>query len=348
MKNGLNVVTILRRSMLGVTARALGGASHLLFGFLAFIAVQVFPDTAIDEFLERWSAFWGIFRKEKTFAEFDIDLTGTTGTTIPINTVYQRDDGFEYTTDAEETLAAGIGSVKLVASTAGEDGNLDVGQTISIQSPIAGLDSIGTVATIIIDAEDDEENEPLRARLVDRIQQPPSGGAANDYIQWALSIAGVTRAWVLPQNLGPGTVGVAIVEDGEVPITATPAKITETQDYIDSVRPVTADVTVTTPVLAPMDLTIQLQPNTASVQAAVETELEDLIFRDSALEGAFKTPTETHTGEILLSRIDEAISIAFGEEDHLITVINAGAPADVVPGTNELITLGTITWQALP
>lgn len=347
IKGPLGIVTVLRRSFIGVISRALAGLAHLLFGFLKFIEKNAFPDTAETEFLDRWAGIWGVSRKVATFAQFTLDVTGISGTVIPAATVYQRDDGVEYTVDDEVTLAAGVGTLALTAVVAGSNGNLIVADNLSIQSPIAGLNSEGTVAAITTDAEDTEDDDSLRARLIDRIQNPPSGGAANDYLQWALSVPGVTRAWVLPQNLGPGTVGVSFVEDGEDPITPSGAKITEVEDYIEPLRPVTANVNVFAPNLLPIDMTIELKPNTAAVQAAVETELEDMILRNAALNGAYGGPGVVLDGKILLSRMNEAISIALGEEDHNLTLVNGLAPADVEPATGELCVLGVITWLPL-
>lgn len=347
IKSGLGLTNLLRRSFLKILARAYAGAVHLLHGFLEYISRQVFPDTAEVQYLERWGAIFGVLRNPATFAEFEITITGTNGTVIPINSVYQDASGNQFNTSSEVTITGGQAIVKLVAQVAGASSNPLLGDFVSLLSPIAGVNSDAEVTLIVIDASDVETDESYRARLLDYIRQPPSGGAANDYIQWALSITGVTRAWVLPLNLGPGTVGVAVVQDDEDPISASPAKIQEVLDYINEVRPVTAQVSVFTPNLAPMDLTIELKPNTASVQAAVEAEIRDLILRDSAVEGSYKTPSENNTGKILLSRINEAISIAQGEEDHNITLINGGAPADVTPSANELVVLGTITWQPL-
>ena len=348
IESSLGLTSLVRRSFLKVMAKAYAGAVHLLHGFLEYMSRQIFADTAEVEFLDRHGAIWGVLRTPATFAELNIDITGTDGATIPVNTTYQSADGKEYSTDQEVTISGGVATVKIIATENGEESNLELSDVVSLESPIANVDSDATVSSIVIDAEDTEADEAYRARLLDYIRQPPNGGSANDYIQWALSVAGVTRAWVLPLQLGPGTVGVAIVEDGEDPITASPAKIQEVKDYIEIVRPVTAEVTVFTPILSSMDITIELKPNTTTVQEAVESEIKDLIFRDSEVEGSFKTPSEDNTGEILLSRINEAISIAQGEEDHNITLINGSAPADIIPGSNELIVLGTITWQPLP
>lgn len=346
-KSGLGLVTVLRRSFLGVLSRVLAALAHVLFGFLAFIEKQAFPDTATDEYLERWAGIWGVVRKPATFAQFIINLAGTSGTNVPVGSVFRRSDGVEYTTDVAVTLTGSPTPVAMTAVVAGASGEVAVSDVITIVSPIAGLTSQATVTTIVIEPEDTEDDDSLRARLLDRIQNPPSGGAATDYIQWAREVAGITRAWVGPQALGPGTVVVYIVSDDEDPITPSPAKITEVFDYIDERRPVTANVTVVAPTLLPLNMSISIKPNNTATQNAIKQELEDLIFREASLAGAYEAPGELFDGKILLSRLNEAISIAIGEEDHLITLINAAAPADITPATGQLITLGTITWATL-
>jgi uncharacterized phage protein gp47/JayE len=76
--------TLLRRSVVKVLARVHAGAMHLLYGFAAYIAKQLMPDTAEAEFLERWAAIWGIFRKLATYTTFNAVFTGTNGTVIPV------------------------------------------------------------------------------------------------------------------------------------------------------------------------------------------------------------------------------------------------------------------------
>ena len=348
IKGGLNITTILRRSFLGVISRALAGLSHLLFGFLEWISKQVFPDTAELEYLNRWAAIWGIIRKAATFAELEITITGVTGGVIPANTIYQRSDAVQYYLDAEITIpVSGTIVGKIIAEVAGDNGNIDAGETVSLLSPIANVDSDALIFSVVIDAEDTEDDDSLRDRLLSRLRQPPLGGAANDYINWALEVPGVTRAWVLPLHLGPGTVGVSFVEDAEDPIIPSPAKVTEVDDYIRERKPVTADLSTFAPIDAPITLTIKIKQNTTEVQDNITKELEDLIKREASLAGSYKGPGETNTGTILLSKINQSISIAVGVEDHEITLINGIAPTNITPSTGELITLGAITWLPL-
>ena len=103
------------------------------------------------------------------------------------------------------------------------------------------------------------------------------------------------------------------------------------QTHIDdpSRRPVTADVTVFAPTAVPMNFTIELTPSDATTKAAVIAELEDLILREAEPGGT-----------ILLSHINEAISLAAGETDHILTVPSA----DVTVTTTQISTMGTVTW----
>jgi len=205
------------------------------------------------------------------------------------------------------------------------------------------VSSEAEVTQILKEGEDTESDESLRSRLIDRIQQPPSGGNANDYLQTALSVAGVTRAWVFPLNRGPGTVDVSFVEDNEDPIIPSTAKVQEVQDAIDAFKPVTADSDVFAPTAVEINPTIKLSPNTAVVQAAAEAELELLLQTDAQVGGALKDASSTYSGTILFSRLNEAVSRAAGEEDHEFV----SPTANFTVNNGEIAVLGTVTWQNL-
>lgn len=344
----LGLQTILRRSLLDVLAKALGGAAHVLHGHLDFLSKQLLPDTAEDEFLVRWGVIFGVERLPATFAKLNIKITGTDSTVIPINTIFQRSDGFEYTTEAEVIIGStttGEVDAVIVASEAGENGNLDDASIVSLTSPIAGADSDATVISTNTEGEDEETIENLRTRVIERIQAPPQGGAVADYIAFAKTVVSVTRVWVLPGFLGEGSVGVTFVEDGNAPasIIPAPAKVTEVQDAIDPLKPITADVTVFAPIEVPLDLTISMTPNTTAVQNAVTEEIRDLILREAQVKGAFKEVGVSYTGRIALSKISEAISTAAGEDEHVIV----SPTSDPQAGDGGILTLGTITFQTL-
>ena len=344
IKAELSIKTILRRSFLSAFARALAGAAHSLHGHLLFISKQVFPDQAEVEFLERWGSIFKLPRKEASFAKLNIDIVFTGASTVTVGALYSRPDGVEYALDTAVTAtAAGTLPGIITAVEAGDAGNLDDGETVSLVSPVSGVDTDALVASTEIEGEDVETDLAYRARLIDRIQNPPSGGTIKDYEQYALSVAGITRAWVSPSLLGEGTVVVYIVDDNNDPIFPGPAKIAEVQETINEFKPVGADVTVVAPIEKVLNINVKIKPDTADIRAAITAEIEDLIAREAQVAGSSKSVTEVYSGKIPISKIREAISIAVGEDDHLVV----SPTADVTALTGQLITLGTITYSEL-
>lgn len=330
------IAPLLRRAVARSMATTVSGAAHGLHGHLAWLADQLMPDTADIDHLERWASIWGLTRNSATPATGTVTANGSDGSVIPAGTLLQSAAGVEYGVDAEATISAGSAALTVTASTPGEAGNLAAGQAISFVSPIAGVNSSATVATGGLGGGAKiEDDDGLRARLLNRIQQPPQGGAAHDYAAWALEVSGVTRAWCYPLELGPGTVTVRIADDdgagAPIPDAAT---VTACQEHIDTRRPVTADVTVVAPVAVELNLTIALAPNTVAVQEAVTAEIADLLLREAEPEGG------SGEGTILVSHIREAISIAAGETDHDLV----SPTADVTHTIGQMAKIGTITW----
>lgn len=322
----------LRRSNLGVLSRVMGDAVFALYGYVSWVADQTIIDTAEAENLERHSAIWGVARTAAAASTGNATFSGNTGVIIPAGTELTRADGQLYTTDAEVTLdGAGIATTAVTASTAGKAANTDAAETLTLTEPIAGLSSSATVASGGLSGGSDTElDDALRTRLLDRIQEPPHGGASFDYVKWAKEVSGVTRAWVYPMELGAGTVTVRFVRDNDASPIPDAGEVTAVQNYIDALRPVTVAVTVAAPVAVALDMEIQLTPDDSTTRAAVEAELEDLLLREAE-------PGAT----ILISHIREAVSVAAGETDHVIVT----PTANVTHSTGEIAQLGTITWS---
>lgn len=321
--------------MADVMATVFAGAVHMLHGHLVWISQQLFADTAEDLYLVRIASIYGITKTAATFATGNIDATGTNTTIIPTGTVWVRDDGATYTSTADATITLGTASVPVIADDAGNDGNLDSGETLSLESPIAGVDADATVdSNGISGGTDQETTEELRARLLQRLRTPPTGGSDQDYIAWALSIAGVTRAWVFRHENGLGTVTVRFVRDNDVPIFPDAGEVTTVQDYIDTQRPTTAEVTVEAPTQLDVDFDIQLDPDTVALRAEVEASLEELLQREG------EPGDGLGRGTILLSQVRTAIGVAIGDGDYTLT----DPVADVVPALGELAVVGTVTF----
>ena len=317
-----------------------------MYGYIVWIALQAFPDTAEAIELQQWADIWTVTRVAASKATGTLTVTGTATTVIPAGTIWRSGAQQDYESDAEETIpAAGSVTVEITAVAAGADGNLAVGAKPNLVSPITGVVSEAIVATALTGGADIESDTSLLARLLLRLRNPPRGGTKPDYEFWSLSgHADVTRAWAFPLASGLGTVSVYFMTDDAatdgIPDAAT---VTAVNIYIQARKPVTADVTVAAPTAVPLDITINnVEPMTQAVQDAIEAELQDLITREADVGGTIqdKDGNDVTIGTLPLSHIREAISTAAGETDHTLT-----APtADVTVGDGEITTLGTLTF----
>jgi uncharacterized phage protein gp47/JayE len=325
----LSTDDVLRRADAEVYARVMGGVAHGLYGFIEWLSDQVIYDTAELEYLERWCSIWGISRKAAAVATGSITFTVQAGSVIPSGTLLQALDGVQYQTTEDAVIAAPTATASVSAVVAAAAGNRATGQSLSLVSPVVGVQTTATAGELSGGA-DIETDDALRARLLARIQQPPHGGASYDYIAWALEVSGVTRAWVYPAELGLGTVTVRFVRDLDATPIPDAGEVAAVQAFIDVRRPVTAQVTVVAPAAVPINFQIQgLTPSNATVQAAVQAELQDLLLRESVPGGT-----------ILLSHIRAAISAAAGETDYVLV----SPAANVTNTTGNMSTMGTITW----
>lgn len=327
---------LLRRAMADVLGAVWGGAVHTLYGFLDWLAKQLFADTAEREWLLRKAKKYGITPTPATFASGNVTATGVEDSVIPVDTIIRLDSATAYRVTTGQVIdAGGTATLPVEAVLAGDDANVPEGTSLTFESPIDGVNAIATVAAGgIAGGVDEEGTEEVRDRLLLRLREPPTGGSDQDYEAWALAVPGVTRAWVYRHELGLGTVVIRFVLDNAANIFPDAAKVAEAQAKFDSERPTTASPTAMAPVELPVDFTIEIDPDNADTQAAVEAELEDLLQRVAEPgDGAGR-------GTVLLSAIRTAIGTAAGVTDYSIT-----APAaDVVPGVGQLPTVGVITW----
>lgn len=317
----------LRRSNAVVYARVLAGASHELHGFVEYVAKQMFFDTADGDYLDRWASIFGLLRKpaSKSKGKVQFKFSGE-GVEVPIGTILQNDSGVQFVT----TSPVAHSTAEVQALTSGVDGNVLDGDELLLTSPIKGVLS-RVECKGIAGGADAEKDERLRERLLSRVRETPSGGTKADYERWALECDGVTRAWVYPKENGDGTVVVRFVADELADILPTGEHINAVQRYIDSVRPVTANVTVKAPTIKKVDFKIaNLEPDNESTRMAIKNALVELLRRESY-----------PGGKIYISHIRHAISSAVGEADHKLVVPNE----DLSSSKGELLSVGDITWQ---
>jgi uncharacterized phage protein gp47/JayE len=330
----LHSAPMVPNSVLRVLADGNAGLAYLVLLYIDWLARQLLPDTAETEWLDRHAQIWiPPGRKPGTFAAGSGTVTGITGTIVPAGTQLTSQASILYETTADVYIGTAATPVAIRAVDPGIAGNLDPGSTLAPVSAQAGLDGFVTIVTMSggVDPETDDE---LRARVLLRIQAPPMGGDADDYVAWALAVPGVTRAWCYPNEMGMGTVTVRFMcddlraDNNGFPLEEDVAAVTA---YIDEKRPVAVkDFWVYGPIPFALELQItELVNDSESTRAAIEQSIEAMLY-------ARAVPGQT----IYRSWIDEAVSQAVGEQHHTLIFNDA-----VMPSPAHLAILDTVIYD---
>lgn len=328
----------LARSNIDALAFAQGASLHGAYRYLKdYIARQAIPIKSSGAFLDGWLQSYGLPRKSAAAAAGSATGTGLAGSGIVAGSQLQSSAGVIYQVTAGALVGSGGAlMVSLVAIESGTQGNLAAGEALSLVSAISGINTAFVVATGGLGGGTAvETDDEAIYRLQQRLANEPMGGAPADYARWALTVAGITRAWGVRNPAGPCTAGVVIMADGNLGGLPSAAQAQAVNDYItDPLRGPPDELFVITPTLAPQNFTIALSPNSPEIQQAVTLELQALFYREAYPGGAIP-----HTHLI------EAVSVAAGEYSHqfLSPVLSTGGFLTVA-SYQQVLSLGTVTY----
>ncbi|HWU86210.1 MAG TPA: baseplate J/gp47 family protein [Kofleriaceae bacterium] len=180
---------------------------------------DLLPQTASGEMLDRWADLRGVRRKGATPARKAAALRvfGTPTTTVDDGTTFRHVSGLRFkTTNGDELVGpSGYVDCDVVAIDKGSATRLNAGETLTIETPVTGLeDEAELQKDLDEDGEDAEQDGALSPRVVSRFRDPPRGGTRVDYEQWALEIDGIAAAYPYPLRGGNGTVHLAALHAG--------------------------------------------------------------------------------------------------------------------------------------
>ncbi len=308
-----------------------GMADEQLEG-IDFYATQINVTTATGVWLERHGSERGVLKKEPTRATGTLDVTVEPNTTVQLGALFQTQARWQVeATQAVSSIAGGTIQVPARAAETGPAGNLAAGTRFDTVNPIQGVTAASAAEPGFAGGNPREGEEPYRSRILDRIQNPPQGGADYDYRRWMLEYPGCTRAWVFPREQGTGTVVCRFAMDESYPDGIPPvAEVERMTQWLDVRRPITAEVFVYAPIARRIDVVVRdLVPNTPLVQNAVEDELRDMLYR------------EGEPGAVLYqSWFWQSVSIASGERHHTLDQPAANIPLLI----GELGVLGALDF----
>jgi uncharacterized phage protein gp47/JayE len=349
---------LLRFSNLNITGVALANLINLVYGYLDWISKQSVPITSSDEFLAMWAALKNVFQKAAAQATGTVTFPGTNGIDLPDGTPITRNDGVEYMTTADATVSGGVVTAPAICNAdptgqTGAFGNCDADTTFTLATAIDGIQSNGTAATDFTGGADVETQDDLMTRMLQAYQNVPQGGDAQDYVTWALAVAGVTRAWCNPNGFGAGTVVVYSMFDGSEsshggfpqgtngvaagesrsPTVATGDQLAVANE-IFALQPVTALVFSCAPTPNPINFAFTGTAGwSAATKAAVQTAISSVFLQYGA-------PVTNVIPVVDLSLIESEIASISGTGGFVMT-----SPAVNIPNVvGKMPTIGTINY----
>lgn len=297
-----------------------------------------FAQSTYGLFLDARAEEHGVTRKAAVAATGTVTFNGTNGVVIPAGTQVSNtvlagspDEPVVFETDAIGTISGGTVDIAVTAVEAASAGNLPAASIDRLVTIIAGITSI-TNAAATTGGTDEETDEELRTRLLDAIAAREGAGTKDDYETWALEVEGVGYATCEPLWSGAGTVRVMILDPDGQPASA--GLQTTVGDYIETLRPIGASVTVSTPTLVTQTVSATLTMETgftvAGQTSAVEASLQ--AYYDSLGVG----------DDVIYNEVLAAIVTTQGVADVASLLVAGGSTNVAISGTQKA-DLGTVT-----
>lgn len=315
---------------------ALGPESWYLEGiYLDMKRLQdnVYVETAGGESIENIAKSYNITRKSATCAikkgVFNVQIPiGFRASSISenISLIYKA---VKYLGDSK----GGTFEYEMECEKQGEIGNGYTGELIPIDY-VNGLTS-AVLTTILSAGTEEESDDALRIRLLNAVQKPSTSGNRYDYYNWAMECEGIGSAKVFPLSNGPGTVKV-IVADANMSA-AGPSLLQMVKDHIEELRPIGADVTVSSVVEKAVNVSASIKLQAGMNLGSVQNTFQDALagyLHNKALDLSY----------VSLARVGNLLLGIDGVEDYSNLLLN-GESGNVDLTEEEIAVAGTITLE---
>jgi uncharacterized phage protein gp47/JayE len=314
-----------------------------IYEYAKWLYKQIFPQTQDEEALMYLGGRFGITRTAATSAILAATATGENDTIIPAGTLWQF-NGIVYSQSDDVIIATGTATIEIESLTLGSDGNIDNGGSVSLVSPLAGVDDDATITSTTTEGEDAEEIEDYRSRVISRMSQQPQGGATPDYIQWALEVAGIVKAFAF--NDGPNNVIVYPLQSLTTDRIPAAPKLAEVETYLNDTgrKPLCANVSAEAMTEREITLTVSsINPDNVATKAAIELAINDYLLTCFPLQ----YPDESNPTNIISLSTLYAEARGAGANSISMTMTIDGVPGDIEAYTlqdSEIVKLADIVW----
>lgn len=193
-----------------VMAEALGAQIAMLYNFLITSSDAVMPDTCTGEDLDRWLGIVGLERRDAGGSTGTIEFSTDFTTLVPTGAELTSASGQRYKVSQGGTYADGD-TIPIESIDVGTQTNLDVPDFLTWASPPFGSQPTANLATALTGGVDAEVDDVARARLLDRLANPPSAANWSWIVEMCEALDPVIqKAFVYNVHNGPSTVFIAL------------------------------------------------------------------------------------------------------------------------------------------
>jgi uncharacterized phage protein gp47/JayE len=246
-------------------------------------------------------------------------------------------------TPATGTVLLGFTSISIPIESKdfGEDQNQDFDTALTLVSPIVDVDDSASVDYGALGGGADQETDSsLRARMIDKIQNPIAHFNAAEITAVAKSIPGVTRVFVEEIFPAVGQVTIYFMRDNDDEPIPDVSEVAEVKAAIvDRIMPANTeadDVFVSAPVEVSTDFSFSaISPDTGTMKTAIENSLAQF-FGERTEVGV------TIVEEAYNAAIFNTVDLVTGSELVSFTLTSPSADITIDPG--EIGTLGNVTF----
>lgn len=243
-----------------------------------------FADTATGKDLERICKTVGIYRKTASASTGYVTVKGSYGAKIVEGEIVSC--GLINFAFMENATIPEIGEikVKVQCKQVGLIGNVPAGSIINFPKTLEGLTSVINDEDFI-NGYETENDEELRERYYLRVRMPSTSGNRFHYEAWSRDVIGVSDSKCIPRWNGRGTVKVVIVDSNHHG--ANKELVKEVFNYIETQRPIGADVTVVGAEDLPINIDVTIALNSSyilndvvkNIKSEITKYLQDNGFR---------------------------------------------------------------------
>jgi uncharacterized phage protein gp47/JayE len=325
-------------SLINIFSLVIAGSQVEQYADIEFLTKQAFPNQAEEYGVRQWGVVKQIEWVTSRVSAGMVTATGTSGSSIAVDTELVSDNGSLYFVKVAATIpSAGTVDVQIESKVGGNDKNIDPAGILSFVSTPSGIDPTVTVGVDGITGGTDAWTlDQYREAVVSSFAEPPRGGARYDYEFWTRHVVNPINVWVYGHadrsSIADGDVEVYFLIEGydyNIPPLSDRQRVAA---YIDTVRPLGMG-SVNCPAITPLAQTfsIKVTPLTEDTKAAILESIQDL--HESAGPGG----TET------VGQIQRAVSDSPGVVDFKVI-----APTvDITAGSQKLFTtkMTDITWS---